>query len=440
MADKRHADTVRDDSTGDRSADVAARPEWQVPPIDEEARVLGGVASGIAQEIGVQPIVIRGSFLLLAAAGGWGVVLYIVAWAAMAAQEPKLEPYEPSTKGASPLHRHLGVGCVVLGLLMGLRLISFGFVDRIVWPAGFVFLGALIAWSHGRNFNEGMSTVARVISGVAVGIGGLLAFGAFSFNAQDGLLALVFAIAIVTGVAVIAAPSLMRIGSALDDERQERVRADEKARMAAHLHDSVLQTLSLIQRHAENPLITAQLARRQERELRSWLYGPTTPAGAVRLSSALQDMATAVEADHGVPIEVVVVGDEAMETVADYKFDALLGATREAAMNASKHSGASRIDVFAEISGGHVEVFVRDTGEGFDRAAIGTDRRGILESIEGRMVRHGGNATITTEVGEGTEVELSMQLTEPDAIEDAETSDPRGADTVGSDATTEAVA
>lgn len=385
-----------------------------MPRIDEPNRVLGGVAAGIANEVGVQPIVIRASFLLLAAGGGWGVALYIIAWLIMAGQPPHTDSYDPVHKAASPVHRHIGIGLVVLGMLMGLRLISFGFVDRIVWPAGFVFVGALIAWSQSRDSDEGLSTVARVMAGVAVGIGGLLAFGAFSFNPQDGLLALVFALAIVTGVAVIAAPSIMRIGTALDDERKERVRADEKAQMAAHLHDSVLQTLSLIQRHADNPGVTAQLARRQERELRSWLYGPTTPAGSVRLSSELQDMATAVEADHGVPIEVVVVGDVAMEITADEKFMALLGATREATLNASKHSGASRIDVFAEISKGRAEIFVRDTGKGFDPTVVDADRRGIADSIRARMDRYGGTADVHTYIGEGTEVELSLMLTEPE--------------------------
>lgn len=388
-------------------------PEWRIPRLDEPNRVLGGVAAGIAYEVGVQPIVVRASFVLLVAAGGWGVVLYMLAWLVMAGRGRLSSSYRPSEKAASPVHRHLGVGMVVLGLLMGLRLVSFGFVDQIVWPASFVFVGALIAWSQSRDNTEGLSTVARVMAGVAVGIGGLLAFGAFSFNPRDGLLALVFALAIVTGVGVIAAPSIMRIGSALDEERKERVRADEKAQMAAHLHDSVLQTLSLIQRHSENPSITAQLARRQERELRSWLYGPTTPAGSVRLSSALQEMADAVEADHGVPVEVVVVGDVAMEIAADEKFVALLGATREAVTNASKHSGATRIDVFAETDNGKAEIFVRDTGKGFDPTVVDDDRRGIVDSIEARMTRYGGTAVINTEVGEGTEVELSLHLTEP---------------------------
>lgn len=424
-------EAIEADKADVSSNDKQSPPLWQVPRIDESNRLLGGVATAIATEIGVQPIVIQASFVVLVAAGGWGLILYVAAWFVLNSQ-PQDAPYErPTPKAASSTHRHMGIGLVVLGLLMAFRLISFGFVDRIVWPIGFVFVGALIAWSQSRDNTEGMSTVARIVAGVAVGVGGLLAFGAFSFNPADGLLALVLALSIVAGVAVIAAPSIMRIGTALDDERNERVRADEKARMAAHLHDSVLQTLSLIQRHAENPTVTGQLARRQERELRSWLYGPATPAGSVRFSSALQDMATAVESDHGVPIEVVVVGDVAMEITADETFEALIGACREAATNASKHSGAQRIDIFAEVSDGQVEVFVRDTGKGFDPGEVDDDRRGIAESIKARMARHGGTASVHTALGEGTEVEISVGLSGSDGVDVADDGSAAGVSDTG---------
>ena len=53
-------------------------------------------------------------------------------------------------------------------------------------------------------------------------------------------------------------------------------------------------------------------------------------------------------------------------------------------------------------------VFVRDRGSGFDRNAVPADRKGLLESIEGRMERAGGRATIITSPGSGTEVELHL--------------------------------
>lgn len=395
-----------------------------MPRISEEDRWLTGTAAGIAREVGVQPLVIRVSFLMLLLAGGAGGALYILAWAMMSGSAPRLaEHYEPEPKGATVTHRNLGVGVFVLGLLLLLDFGDIGFIGSVVWPAGFVFVGALIAWSHTRNLNEGMSSVARVLAGLAVGVGGVIAFATANVSAGQGLFALVFSLAVVAGVGVIAAPSLMRIGAALDTERQERIRADERAQVATHLHDSVLQTLSLIQRHADDPATTAQLARRQERELRNWLYTPQSPEGTMRVSAALQDMATSVEADHGVEVEVVVVGDVAMEAQADASLLALLGATKEAVTNAAKHSGAARIDVFAEIRSGAAEVFVRDTGKGFDPEQINSDRRGIVDSIRGRMNRHGGAATIHSNPGDGTEVELTIQLNlpDPEEIEDAPT-------------------
>lgn len=385
------------------------RTRWHVPRLaSENERMLGGVAAGIAAEVGVQPLVIRAAFVMLAAAGGWGLVLYIAIWVALAVRT--IEPYTPLEKGASSTQRHLGVGMVVLGLVMLFRLVGVGFFGSIVWPASFVFIGALIAWSRGRESTEGVSTVGRVLAGVAVTIGGLMAFAASTYDFRDGLLSLVLVLAVIIGIVLVAAPSVLRIGTSLDEERKERVRADERARVAAHLHDSVLQTLTLIQRHADDPATTSQLARRQERELRSWLYGPTTSAGRVRLQTELEHMATKLEADHRVPIEVVVVGDVSMEAERDARLEGLLGATREAITNAAKHSGAPRIDVFAEIRGRVLEVFVRDTGTGFDPQNVSADRRGISESIEARMTRAGGTATIHTFPGDGTEVELLLEL------------------------------
>lgn len=407
-------------SAGGRSGSTSG-PKWQMPPLDTEDKWLTGVAAGIAHEIGVQPLVIRASFVLLFAAGGWAGVLYLFAWFAMERSGVSRDTYVAEPKGASTGHRHVGVGMVVLGVLLVLRLFDIGFVGGVVWPAGFVFVGALIAWSHGREADEdgqGVSQVARVVAGSAVGVGGLLAFGAAQFQFRDAALALIFSLAVLAGIAVIAAPSIIRIGADLDTARKDKVRADERARFAAHLHDSVLQTLSLIQRHADDAETTSALARRQERELRNWLYHSAAQVGFVRLSHALNDMASLIEHDHRIPVEVVVVGDEAFEAMADKNLEALLGATREAITNAAKHSGADRVDVFAEMRKVPdseevlAEIFVRDTGTGFDRAEIDEDRRGVVDSIEGRMSRHGGSGTIHSSPGEGTEVELSITLIE----------------------------
>ena len=389
---------------------------WQVPRIDPRDRWIGGVAAAIAAELGVQPVVLRISFAVLILAGGWGLALYALAWLVLAVGQPRrISPYRPVPKGAGPVHRNVAVAMVVTGLLLFLRNLGIGFVDAVVFPIGFVVVGFLIAWTRHQN-EAGLSSVVRILAGVVVGIGGMIGFLAVSADVLDALLILTVAGAVVIGIGLVATPSLARIGQDLDRERQERVRADERARMAAHLHDSVLQTLALIQRHAQDPARTAQLARRQERELRAWLYQDRTAATeGVRLDAALERMADDVDADHGVPVKVITVGDGGDLPAA--VLDPLLAAAREATVNAAKHSGANRIDVFAERGAAQVDVFVRDTGAGFDPETVGdnatpSDHRGIAESIIARMQRAGGSAEIHTAPGEGTEVELSMPLTE----------------------------
>jgi signal transduction histidine kinase/phage shock protein PspC (stress-responsive transcriptional regulator) len=390
------------------SVPLAPSRRWQLPRIDPSDRWIGGVAAAIAREIGVQPSIIRVSFAVLALAGGWGLVFYATSWVVLAVAQPRqMSPYRPAPKAANSTHRHVAVVMIVLGLLLMLRNLSVvGFSDPIVFPAGFVVIGFLIAWTRHKP-EAGISAVARIVAGVIVGVGGMMAYIFVSVELIDAVLVLLVAIAVVSGVGLVAAPSLARIGNDLDTERQNRVRADERARMAAHLHDSVLQTLALIQRHAEDPVTTTQLARQQERELRHWLYDApkagATP-GTVRLSAALDEMAAEVDSAHGVDVKVITVGDNT--DLPAGSLDELVAAAREAAVNAAKHSGTKRVDVFAERHADRIEVFVRDTGCGFDPDQTGVDRRGIAESIVGRMERAGGAATIHAAPGTGTEVEL----------------------------------
>ena len=207
---------------------------------------------------------------------------------------------------------------------------------------------------------------------------------------------------VLAGLAVVLAPWLYRSRTALSEARAEKVVADARADMAAHLHDSVLQTLALIQRQADDPKAVQQLARRQERELRGWLYGEQHADKT--LKAALTTAAAEVEDERGVPIEVVVVGDcEVTESLV-----ALVRAAREALVNAAKHSGAGKIDVYAEVDENTVEVFVRDRGAGFDLDGVDDDRLGVKHSIIDRMSRHGGSARIRTAPGEGTEVRLEI--------------------------------
>jgi signal transduction histidine kinase len=235
---------------------------------------------------------------------------------------------------------------------------------------------------------------------IAAGFAFLQATGALS-AARDVVLAVIAAVVV---LAVIFAPWVVRLLRSLTEERAERIRSQERAEMAAHLHDSVLQTLALVQRRSGDPQEVAALARRQERELRAWLAERPAPGQVARLAPALEAAAAEVEATHGVPVEVVVVGEREL----DPALEAVVAAAREAMTNAAKFGGGSPVDVYAESDDDCVRVFVRDRGPGFDPAGVPPDRRGVRESIVGRMERHGGRARIASGPDTGTEVELEL--------------------------------
>jgi signal transduction histidine kinase len=198
---------------------------------------------------------------------------------------------------------------------------------------------------------------------------------------------------------------VLRLGSSLSFERAARIREQERAEVAAHLHDSVLQTLALIQKRAGDPRQVAGLARRQERELRSWLLKRPGEAEEDSVAVALERAAAEVEELHGVPIEVVTVGDAPLSG----GLEAVVQAAREAMTNAAKFAGSERVDLYAEVADDRVEVFVRDRGVGFDPDGIPADRRGVRDSIIARMERHHGRAAVKSSPGGGTEVELVME-------------------------------
>ena len=223
---------------------------------------------------------------------------------------------------------------------------------------------------------------------------------------------LVASLVLLVGMMLLIAPWLMRLSRAAKVERRERIRSEERAVMAAHLHDSVLQTLAIIQKKANNPRDVLLLARRQERELRTWLYAGTEAVHdrPRTFAQAMAAAADSVEGDHGVVVEVVQVGD----TIADDRVMALVAAGREAMVNAAKHSGAAEISVFVEVestsTGRNAEVFVRDRGVGFDTNLVAEDRRGIRDSLVQRMERVDGSTRIHSEIGQGTEVQLILPL------------------------------
>lgn len=330
-------------------------------------RVLAGVCAGIAQALAVDVTLVRLIFALLAVAGGAGIVLYVALWL-----------YVKSGAWWTWLLL-FAAGCAVLGAL--------GLSTRAVGGIALVVVGLVIAWRRGGGFRPG----------APLSWGGTLvaAAGAFLLLQTAGTSSGALAPGAVAGaLLMIAGPWLWQLGT-------ERIRLEERAEMAARVHDSVLQTLALIQRHSEEPRRVASLARRQERELRGWLYGERPLGDQASLVGALSAAAADVEELHGVRVELSNAGD----CPAD---EALVLAAREAMTNAAKFSGVDEIDVYAEVTDDEIAVFVHDRGVGFDRSAVSPDRRGLVDSIEGRLERAGGRATITSEPAAGTEVELRV--------------------------------
>jgi len=238
---------------------------------------------------------------------------------------------------------------------------------------------------------------------LVVGLGILFASGGV-LSTIGGLGLAVLATGV--GVALLLGPWIVRLWRDLAVERRERIRSEERSEIAAHLHDSVLQTLALIQR-AEGPGRARTLARRQERELRAWLFDERPPDGEgapAALSAALDRIVTDVEDRHDVAVDLVLVGDGPM----DGRLDALVAAVREAAHNAARHAGVPEVSIYVEVEAERVTAFVRDRGTGFDLDAVEPGRVGVRESILGRMARHGGRAEVHTQPGDGTEVVLEV--------------------------------
>jgi signal transduction histidine kinase len=310
------------------------------------------------------------------------------------------------------LERPSGRRQVVTLILLGVAaVVVLGQVARLssgdlVVPLIVVAVGMAVIW---RQLDTDRTLTLPGVRWALAGGAALAAGGLILLLATTGQLAAArngFAatLVILTGVVLATAPIWRRLLASRAEERSARVRVEERAAVAAHLHDSVLQTLALIQRHADEPQAVSRLARSQERELRAWLYDPKVVREGGTWAGMVAAMVADVEADHALIVDSVVVGDAPI----DEALAGLGAATREALVNAAKHSGATVADLYTEVTAERVSVFVRDRGKGFDPATVPDDRRGLRDSVAGRLDRLGGTAEVRSSAGEGTEVELVL--------------------------------
>jgi signal transduction histidine kinase len=327
------------------------------------------------------------------------------------AQPGTPEAEAPPRVGWRPRSRREVVGLIVLAIasatLLG-QIVQWGTSD-LVLPLVLLAIGLGVVWrqldtDRPLDLPGGRWALAGGAVLAAGGVVLLLATTGQLAAARNGFAA---TLVILTGVVLVTAPVWRRLLDSRAVERRARIRSEERAAVAAHLHDSVLQTLALIQRHAEEPQAVSRLARSQERELRAWLYDPAVVREGGTWAGLVAGMVADVESDHLLTVDPVVVGD----TPVDDAIAALGAAAREALVNAAKHSGAASADLYSEVTAAQVSVFVRDRGKGFDPATVPDDRRGLRDSVSGRLTRLGGTAVIRSAPGEGTEVELVLPRT-----------------------------
>ena len=371
-----------------------------------QRRGIAGVAGGLADRLGVNDGYVRAAFVTAATIWGLGLLIYAVLWQLTIDIEDDRPPKTIESR------QRIGLGlafAAVVWMLAGTGLLPNGFATVVVATISF---GVAALWDRSDSpslariilpGNRGGLSVFRLVGGLILVFGGLgLLFSSVGAVSEIGFSLLAVAVTI-AGLLLAFGPWMVRLAQDLGRERRERVRQEERAEVAAHLHDSVLQTLTLIQR-SEDPRKMASLARSQERELRSWLYARAPVPGEDLLSTALEAGVARVEDERHVAIDFVRVGDATL----DERGRALVGAATEAMINAAQHSGAGRISVYLEVDEATAELWVTDQGKGFDKASISSDRRGLADSITGRMVRHGGTAVVESQSGEGTEVHLTM--------------------------------
>jgi signal transduction histidine kinase len=392
---------------------------------EREERLAGGVAAGLAARTGFDVTVVRTVFVLASLLGGFGAAAYVLAWLLVPADGQDSNIAREALTDRRGIALAAGLGSLLVVVLLIASALGAAWLGNLAWPLVISVAGMVLIWRNApadeqalmrrlaeplpglTDGNRRSGTVLRLSFAGLLLAGGLIAL--LSGNESVAVLRPLGGVALViAAIVVVLAPWWLRIARDLVVERQARVRAEERADMAARVHDSVLQTLALIQRRAGEPQEVIQLARAQERELRAWLFDGRAPGSIDRqgltFAAGVRLIQQEVEAQYRVSVEAVIVGDCEL----DDDLNALLAAAREATVNAVKWSGAEVVSIFAEVEPTEVSLFVRDRGRGFDPESVPGDRKGLAESVHARMARRGGSAAVRSAQGEGTEVSLTM--------------------------------
>jgi signal transduction histidine kinase len=416
------------------------RPASRAPaPVDDvvkmrrrrSGRAVAGVAGGIADHLEIRVLWVRLSFALLAALGGAGVLAYGLLWVFVPQRRRDEEPTQAGQRTAAREKQQArGLIALGIGLAIGVGTLAGDLNGWVAAGLAVTLVGIALVWREADDSTRrrarsgvlgavvghgGRTAVLRVLAGAVLMVTGIVVFLIRSVDLDQMQFALVSVLVTLIGVAVLTVPFWLRLVRDLGEERRVRIRTEERAEIAAHLHDSVLQTLALIQKQSEAPREVLRLARGQERQLRGWLYGPAgygrkldgegaDGAESMRLAEAIAQSCGEVEDHFAIQVQQVVVGDCEL----DERLAGMVFAAREAVVNAAKHADVSEVSVYAEVEAERVTIFVRDRGKGFDVKAVPADRHGLADSIRGRMERNGGELRLRTAPGEGTEVALAM--------------------------------
>jgi signal transduction histidine kinase len=399
---------------------------------ERDGRLAGGVLAGISAKTGVDVTVLRvGLVAVTVLSTGITAAIYVVLWLLLPAAGDSASIASRAVADKRGIGLAAGLASLLGAVILSASALGALWLNALAWPLIVSVCGMVLIWRNAApderalldRLVEPLFGPARARDRVLLRVlvtAGLVIAGLVILLTGHERFALLVPLAgillVVAGIAVALGPWWLRIARDLVDERQARIRAEERADMATHVHDSVLQTLALIQRRAAEPQQVVQLARMQERELRAWLFDGQAPGtiqgDGVTLAAGIRRIQQDVETQHRIAVDAVTVGDCEL----DDDLEALLGAAREATVNAAKWSGADTVSLFAEVEADSVSLFVRDRGRGFDPDAVSPDRKGLAESVRARMTRRGGGATVRSAPGEGTEVSLTMPRSAGDRL------------------------